>query len=58
MSLSLREDRKRDAGFLLGDSLKFITTLQAATYITYNKRTLEIIKMRLDSEWNKTVIFK
>jgi hypothetical protein len=58
MSLSLREDRKRDAGFLLGDPLKFITTLQAATYITYNKRTREIIKMRLDPEWNKTVIFK
>ena len=38
--------------------LKFITTLQAATYITYNKRTREIIKMRLDPEWNKTVILK
>ena len=38
--------------------LKFITTLQAATYITYNRRTREIIKMRLDPEWNKTVIFK
>ena len=38
--------------------LKFIATLQAATYITYNRRTREIIKMRLDPEWNKTVIFK
>lgn len=38
--------------------LRFITAQQAATYITYDKRTGEILKMRLDPEWNKTVILK
>lgn len=51
--LYIKDVPLRSVGFL-----RFITAQQAATYITYDKRTGEILKMRLDPEWNKTVILK